>query len=250
MPGPLTGTRQREKSLFLPPNGGQGIEEYPGNVRIPFYAKKEVYIKPHTAAAKLQIAASGKGDHMNKWKTLVLSLLICCLAVAASGTLAYYTASEQAHNVITSGGIDIALQEYADAGDALVPFEDVDGVMPGMEVSKIVCVENTGASEAWIRVSVVKDIEFAQPVDREPDLALLVLDIDEENWTEQDGYYYYNRALRPGETTEPLFTTVTFAETMGNEYQNSTAAIDVTADAVQTANNGETALDAVGWPAA
>ena len=83
---------------------------------------------------------------MNKWKTLVLSLLICCLAVAASGTLAYYTATEQAHNVITSGGIDIALQEYADAGDALVPFEDVDGVMPGMEVSKIVCVENTGAS--------------------------------------------------------------------------------------------------------
>ena len=37
---------------------------------------------------------------------------------------------------------------------------------------------------------------------------------------------------------------------MGNEYQNSTAAIDVKADAVQTANNGETALDAVGWPAA
>ena len=187
---------------------------------------------------------------MNKWKTLAISLLICCLAVGASTTLAYYTASEQAHNVISSGGIDIALREYADAGDELVPFEDVDGVMPGMEVSKIVQVENTGASEAWIRVSVVKDIEFAQPVDREPDLALLVLDIDEENWTEQDGFYYYNRALKPGEITEPLFTTVTFADTMSNEYQNSTAAIDVKADAVQTANNGETALDAAGWPAA
>ena len=187
---------------------------------------------------------------MNKWKTLALSLLICCLAVAASGTLAYYTASEQAHNVITSGGIAIDLQEYSDADDQLVPFEDVDGVMPGMEVSKIVCVENTGASDAWVRVSVTKGIELAQAGDTEPDLDLLVLDIDEENWTEQDGYYYYNRALRPGETTEPLFTTVTFAETMGNEYQNSTAAIDVTADAVQTANNGETALEAAGWPAA
>ena len=77
-----------------------------------------------------------------------------------------------------------------------------------------------------------------------------LMESNDAGWTEQDGYYYYNRALRPGETTEPLFTTVTFAETMGNEYQNSTAAIDVTADAVQTANNGETALDAVGWPAA
>ena len=47
---------------------------------------------------------------MNKWKTLVISLLICCLAVGASTTLAYYTASEQAHNVISSGGIDIALR--------------------------------------------------------------------------------------------------------------------------------------------
>ena len=37
---------------------------------------------------------------------------------------------------------------------------------------------------------------------------------------------------------------------MSNEYQYSTAAIDVKADAVQTANNGETALDAAGWPAA
>ena len=188
---------------------------------------------------------------MNKWKTLAISLLICCLAVGASTTLAYYTASEQAHNVITSGGIDIALQEYADAGDELVPFEDVDGVMPGMEVSKIVQVENTGASEAWIRVRVDKAIRLAENVENfTPDLALLVLNIDEENWTEQDGYYYYNRALKPGETTEPLFTTVTFAQTMSNEYQYSTAAIDVTADAVQTANNGETALDAVGWPAA
>ena len=42
---------------------------------------------------------------MNKWKTLAISLLICCLAVGASTTLAYYTASEQAHNVITSGGV-------------------------------------------------------------------------------------------------------------------------------------------------
>ena len=41
---------------------------------------------------------------------------------------------------------------------------------------------------------------------------------------------------------------VTFAPEMGNEYQGSTAHIDVKADAVQVANNGETVLDALGWP--
>ena len=34
---------------------------------------------------------------------------------------------------------------------------------------------------------------------------------------------------------------------MGNEYQNCTANLIIYAQAVQTANNGETALDAQGW---
>ena len=35
---------------------------------------------------------------------------------------------------------------------------------------------------------------------------------------------------------------------MGNEYQNAKAMIDITAIAVQSANNGETVLEATGWP--
>lgn len=60
----------------------------------------------------------------------------------------------------------------------------------------------------------------------------------ETDWTYLDGYYYYNRALAPGETTVPLFTTVTFAPEMGNEYQNSTAYVEVKVGAVQADNNG------------
>ena len=37
---------------------------------------------------------------------------------------------------------------------------------------------------------------------------------------------------------------------MGNEYQNAEATVDVTAQAVQTANNGDSALTAKGWPKA
>ena len=41
---------------------------------------------------------------------------------------------------------------------------------------------------------------------------------------------------------------------MGNEYQNSTATVTVTAEAVQTANNaipeGGSVTDIPGWPAA
>lgn len=37
---------------------------------------------------------------------------------------------------------------------------------------------------------------------------------------------------------------------MGNEYQNATATVNVSAQAVQNANNGDTVMDAKGWPKA
>ena len=146
------------------------------------------------------------------------------------------------------GRVEIELREWADEARE-TPFEDVTGVLPGAEVVKIAEVENTGASEAWIRVGVTKSIRLAGS--GRADLSLVSLDINTADWTlGKDGFYYYNTALKPGEVTAPLFTAVTFADEMGNEYQNAAAAVDVAAQAVQTANNGASALDAAGWPKA
>lgn len=185
---------------------------------------------------------------MKKWKIVALCTVLACLSIVASGTLAYFNAQETAHNVITTGGVDIQLHEFSDNGsDGLTPWEDVDGVMPGAEISKIAVVENTGASDVWVRVKVDKTIILANEDKGNPEV--MELNINTEDWTEQDGYYYYNDPLAPGYSTPALFTTVTFAPEMGNEYQNCTAHIDVKADAVQVANNGDTVLDATGWPA-
>ena len=186
-----------------------------------------------------------------KKKVLVTALLVLCLALVGYGTVAYFTADGTARNVITSGNISITLDETAvDESGAVVEFKDVTGVMPGAQISKIVQVTNTGDNPAWVRVSVDKRIELARGVDGTPDTSLVTMDLDNEHWTLQDGYYYYNVVLAPGAQTEPLFTTVTFDTSMGNMYQNSTAYIDVYAAAVQTANNGATVMDAAGWPTA
>ena len=184
---------------------------------------------------------------MKKWKIVALCTVLACLSIVASGSLAYFTAQETAHNVITSGGVDIQLIEQTRNEDgSLGPWENMEDVMPGAKISKIVTVKNTGASDAWVRIKVDKTIILASGDKGNPEV--MELDIRDAFWTEQDGYYYYNDPLAPGETTPPLFTTVTFAPEMGNEYQGSTAHIDVKADAVQVANNGETVLDALGWP--
>lgn len=183
-----------------------------------------------------------------KKKLCVIALLVICLATAAYGTSAYFTHEQTATNVITSGSIKVELQEWSDTGSGLVPFEDIDGVLPGMEISKIVQVKNTGGQAAWVRVSADKDIHLAEGDDGEVDLSLLSYDLNTAFWTEKDGFYYYNTILQPNEVTEPLFTKVIFSATMSNMYQNSKAVIDVTAQATQVANNGTCAIDAAGWP--
>ena len=181
-----------------------------------------------------------------KRKVLILSVLAILIAILAANTLAYFTADTKAHNVITSGGVSIKLNEWANEART-EKFEDKTGVMPGAEVTKIVEVENVGTGTAWVRVQVVLDV-YAEGGKEQLPPDPVTLDFNETDWTYQDGYYYYNKPLAPGETTEPLFTTVTFDPKMGNEYQNSTAHVDVNAYAVQSANNGEDVVSANGWP--
>ena len=180
-----------------------------------------------------------------KRKLLILSTLAICLAIFAAGTHAYFTAEHTAHNVITTGSVVIAVQEWADE-EKTVPFEELTGVMPHTTVTKIAEIKNTGASEAWVRVKVEKNIRLQG--EGTPDIGLVELTLNTTDWTERDGYSYYTKALKPGEVTAPIFTAVTFGTAMGNEYQNATATVDVFAQAVQTANNGATVLDAQGWP--
>lgn len=183
-----------------------------------------------------------------KRKLLILSVVAICIATLAAGSLAYFTAEGKAHNVITTGGVKIAVQEWADE-EKKTPFEDLEGIMPGVEVTKIAEIKNTGASDAWVRVQITKNIQLAG--DGTANTALVELNLNLTDWTQgEDGYLYYNKALKPGEVTAPIFTAVTFNVTMGNEYQNAAATVDIAAQAVQTANNGTGVMDAQGWPKA
>jgi len=181
-------------------------------------------------------------------KLLLGALAVICLSILAYGTVAYFTAEDVAHNVITSGGVKIALQEWAD-DNKTVPFpqDGVNGVLPGSEVTKIVEVKNTGASAAFVRVKVEK-IFALDDATAQGDESLILLNINDAAWTLNGGYYYYNQALEPGETTAPLFTTVGFDKTMDNLYQNCQIGVSIVAYATQAANNGDSPLTANGWP--
>lgn len=188
-----------------------------------------------------------------KKRVTIAALCVILMLTAIGGTLAYFTTEGTATNVITSGNVNIELQETAITEDGeTIMFEDSQerfGVMPGEDVSKIVQVKNTGDNDAYVRIRITKSIQLADNVQGTPDVSLLSMDFNKENWIEKDGWHYYCKPLIQGATTEPLFNNVLFDTKMGNMYQNSTAIVQVDVQATQVKNNEVTDITmAKGWP--
>lgn len=174
-----------------------------------------------------------------KKKVTMIAVLAIMIAIVSLGSLAFFTASRTAANVIRTGSIAIQLNDKTAEG---TDFVSADGVMPGDAVSKVVSVTNIGENAAWVRIKLTNTAPEGLSFDD------ITLDIDSAKWTRQGDWYYCNASVEPGATTSNLFTTVTFSEHLTNAYQSKTFNIDVIAEAVQTANNGASALAAAGWP--
>lgn len=195
-----------------------------------------------------------KSRFLTKKRVALIAAIVCCLTLAVAGTMAYFTTEETAYNVISSALLDMELHDETLEDGELVPFPDpeegISGVMPGDVVSKVVYVENVGTADMYVRIKLENSVVGADG--EKLSFEKISLNLDKENWTynKEDGYYYYNEALTPEQSTTELFTEVKFAEEMGNEYQECTVKIDVSAQAVQSKNNGENVFEAAGWPEA
>lgn len=190
---------------------------------------------------------------MKKQRIFLAAVLVCCLALAGGGTLAFFTARETAYNVITTGELAMNLVETHDG--APWPEEGVSGVMPGETIEKIVTVQNVGGVDFYARVKVTGQIQLEgkdELIEMKPEHVELV-GLNSTEWTKQGEYYYYHRALAPRgadgviDETEPLFTAVKLKEGLDNAYQNAKLTVFVDAQAVQSRNNGASALEAAGW---
>ena len=188
-----------------------------------------------------------------KKRIFALAVVLTCLSILASTTLAYFTDIGTARNVITSGGIGIELIEQQLVGGTLQPWPETPvPVMPGTAVSKIASAKNL-EQPAWIRMNYTVTVYDAAGKTMDVpagELAeVIVIDANDDAWTQKDGWWYYKAAVNTGETTAPLFEEVVFSGPyMDNKYQNCTVTVDVTAQAVQKANNGATVWEAKGWP--
>lgn len=186
-----------------------------------------------------------------KKRVAAVAVAVVLLALVAGGTAAFFTSEEQAHNVITTKGVNAGIHEYMEdeSGEWVDYPSTAIAVMPGDTVSKIpVAYAAENSEPAWVRMSVEVTVTSAGGEELDP--SNIVLDFNDTDWTAgEDGWWYCNEALAAGSETAPLFEHVSMLFTFDNRYQGCHIDVIVSMQAVQTANNGATALEAAGWPA-
>ncbi len=186
-----------------------------------------------------------------KKRIVLVCALVLCIGISVLSTVAYFTAEDTARNVITAGSLDIeVIEECENEEGELVPYpgEPIQ-VLPGAKVSKIVSVKNNDA-EAYVRIKL--DVAVKDPEGNALDADGAVLTVcSNEMWLaneDNDGWFYYNGTVKSGEITLPVIDGVEFSADMGDEFQGAVVEINVTAQAVQAANNGDNVFSAQGWP--
>lgn len=188
-----------------------------------------------------------------KRKLAIVFGLIATLAVLSTGTLAYFTTTVTADNVVTAGDMKLEIHNRNSAGEDFTSEGMI--VMPGDKIDEIVTVENTGNHPMYLRVKVAKGVNDEALTGTAEDC--LKIDIaNPDKWqfkTDEEtgeGYYYYEEVLEAGETTLPLFENVEIAGMqVDNKYIGKNFHLKVSAYAVQSENNGATVWEAFGWPA-
>ena len=177
-----------------------------------------------------------------KVKITAVAALIILLAIFAAGTFAYFTTESSARNVITTGEIELCV-DFPNNTVAVMPAETVE------REAKISSAAD--AQPAWLRARaefVVYDA-FGAKMDVDPgELASIMSLSCGDDWTEKDGWWYYEDVFS-GNKTVTFLQSVSFSgPNMTNEYQGGKVEIVVTAQAVQTAHNNGSAAKADGWP--
>lgn len=145
-----------------------------------------------------------KLQNKNHRKTLIVLFIVLSLGLFSSVS-AYFVDKATKKNSFTIGYVETKIEEDYTPKD----------LKPGITIPKKVTVKNTGPNDCYVRVLVT--FSNSQMEDA------CSIDYNDKYWTKhnEDGYWYYKHLLKSGETTEPLFKTVTISSDVNaNDLQD------------------------------
>lgn len=161
---------------------------------------------------------------MKKKLGLITATVALGALLAVGGTLAWFTDTETATNVVTTGNVRVAIQENGTEMEPGGGIKFEGPQTPGQTLEKEVAIMNKGANDAYVRVKITNDADL--------DLVFS----ESENWELNDGYYYYTKVLGAGTTTDALLTTIGIPSTWDNSYTDTTSEVAINVEAIQSDN--------------
>jgi alternate signal-mediated exported protein len=196
---------------------------------------------------------------MNKKAKAILCTASIVGVISVAGVMAYLTDTDTATNTLTTGQVEIDLQEPLwDAADSTTH----QNLAPNAVVTKDPQVKNTGKNSAYIYLKVTVPVKKVKTANADgtlknngaaADTQLFTYELAENSkWNEitskrqtnvnsttneVESYtyvYYYNEAVAPNATTDKLFTQVKYANVIEGQNDNSTEEIDIKAYAIQS----------------
>lgn len=171
---------------------------------------------------------------MKKKVALTAAAVAMVGTLAVGGTLAWFTDTETATNVVTTGNVDIA---WVENGEKIteenpgIEFGKENPVTPGATLEKLAKVVNEGKNRAVIRAKIVNDNDKV--------VVPVLFDTDETYWEydEETGYYYYKYIVNPDGETVNLITDLTIPEGLGNDVADlENINVQLIAEAIQADN--------------
>lgn len=166
-----------------------------------------------------------------KKKIVTVCLVIALVAIAAMGTLAYFTGDDSATNTFTVGNVKIDLTEPQwDASGS----QDAPTVYPGEPLAKDPTVENVGLNPCFVRLEITGWDCLGEDAG---DIIYRTNYVDNAlgtDWVKHtDGYYYYTKVLAVGEKTTAVFDQIVIPTALTNGDGETEFDLVVNAYAVQ-----------------
>ena len=160
-----------------------------------------------------------------------MAVLAGAAVFLAAATAAAAVSRVSTVEVLSTGKVDIRLEELVQGPEGISSWTDQIAVMPGMEISKIPRISNA-ATDCYVRALV----EFSGGEESGRTLDVVDLYGISDDWVRQGDYYYYKKILKSGESTD-LFQGIRIPE----DWEQTPEAdgdweVRVQVDAVQAAH--------------
>ncbi len=173
----------------------------------------------------------------------VVLILLCSLS-----SVAFSSGTGTADNIISFGRLKIEIMNHTvDENGEEVSVTTEEEKLTGNKVSRIVKIKNVCRHPMYVRVKIEFKGEDNQG--KFPAEEYVSFEDPSGEWLKQDGWYYYRERLEPEQETGNLLEELYFdLDRLMTDHAGRKIDFSVSAQAVQSENNGMTAETAGGWP--